>query len=176
MGHPGVSLRHGKGGDHGAVVGWMMIGQRYSVTGALLLGSWAPPSVQRGNYKRYFTMASMGLSPIIVQDTPQDTTDDAYEAELSRRIHERQDEVVDRFLELIADHCYRQDDNPLGEMHALLSGPQGASITDLYDARQYASVGNPGDAALARLVRYCYAQANLAVSEQIRGELSGVAF
>jgi hypothetical protein len=61
-------------------------------------------------------------------------------------------------------------------MHALLSGPHGASICDLYDARQYSTVGNPADGALARLVRYCYAQPNLAIAEQVRGELSGIAF
>jgi hypothetical protein len=121
-------------------------------------------------------MASMGLSPLNLQDSPIDPTDEAYERELSRRIHDRQDEVIDRFLELIADHCYRQDGNPLAEMHELLSGAQGASICDLYDARQYSGVGNPGDAQLARLVRFLYAQANLAVAEQVRGELSGEAF
>jgi hypothetical protein len=121
-------------------------------------------------------MASMGLSPITLQDAPQDPTDEAYEAELSRDIHARQDDVIDRFCELLADHCYRRDGNPLAEMHELLSGPNGASITDLYDAWQYSNVGRPTDAALARLVRYCYAQANLAVAEQVRGELSGIAF
>ena len=121
-------------------------------------------------------MASMGLSPLTLPDAPDISTDEAYEAELSRRIHARQDEVVDRFLELLADHCYRQDGNALADMHELLSGPHGASIQDPYDARQYSSVGNPQDAALARLVRYCYAQAKLTVAESVRGELSSIAF
>jgi hypothetical protein len=60
-------------------------------------------------------------------------------------------------------------------MHALLSGPQAAPITDLYDARQYANVGQPGDHALAQLGRYCYAQANLAIAEAVRHELADVA-
>jgi hypothetical protein len=70
-----------------------------------------------GSYERDSTMASMGLSPITLAGTPQDHTDEAYEAELSRRMHGRQDEVVDRFLELLADACYRTDGNALGEMH-----------------------------------------------------------
>ena len=121
-------------------------------------------------------MASIGLPSMTLPDTPQDTTDEAYEAELSRRIHDRQDEVVDRFIELLADQCYRKDGNALATMHTLLSGPQAAPILDLYDARQYSDVGRPTDAALAKLVRYCYAVANLGVAEQVRGELSGIAF
>jgi hypothetical protein len=121
-------------------------------------------------------MASMSLSPLNLQDSPQDTTDEAYEAELSRRIHDRQDEVVDRFLELLADQLYRTDDNPLAEMHELLSGPQSAPILDVYDARAYSDMGQPTDARLAKLVRFLYASANLAVAEQVRGELSGEAF
>jgi hypothetical protein len=122
-------------------------------------------------------VSSFGIPVPARPDSPPDRpADEAYEAELARRIHARQDDVVDRFLELLADQCYRQDHNPLAEMHALLSGPQGAPIIDLYDARQYAGVGNPQDAALARLVRYCYAVANLGVADQVRGELSGVAF
>lgn len=110
-------------------------------------------------------------------DYPPEPPDaEAYEAELSRQIHDRQDEVIDRFLELLADQCYRTDGNALAAMHCLLSGPQGAPILDLYDARQYSGVGNPQDAALATLVRYLYAQANLAVAEQVRGQLSGGAF
>jgi hypothetical protein len=120
-------------------------------------------------------MASMGLQPLNLRDTPADTTDEAYEAELSRRIHEKQDEVIDRFLELVADHCYRQDGNPLAEMHALLSGPQSAPILDGYDARAYSGVGQPTDAKLATLVRLLYASANLAVAESVKGELSGEA-
>jgi hypothetical protein len=107
---------------------------------------------------------------------PEPVDQEAYEAELSRRIHAPQDEVVDRFLEFIADQCYRRDNNPLAEMHALLTDPRGAPILDLYDARQYSGVGRPDDAALARLVRFLYAQANLAVAESVRGELSGTAF
>jgi hypothetical protein len=121
-------------------------------------------------------MASMGLQSIPLQDSPHDTSDEAYEAELSRRIHEKQDAVVDRFVELLADQLYRKDGNALATMHLLLSGPAAAPIQDLYDARAYSHVGRPDDAALATLVRYCYAQANLAVAEQVRGELSGVAF
>jgi hypothetical protein len=122
-------------------------------------------------------MASLGIPvPTPPEYPPDRPADAAYEAALSRRMHARQDDVIDRFCELLADQCYRPDGNALAEMHALLSGPQGAPIRDLYDARQYSGVGNPGDAALARLVRYCYAQANLAVAEQVRGELSGVEF
>jgi hypothetical protein len=121
-------------------------------------------------------MASMGLPSITLQESPDLTSDEAYEQELSRRIHEKQDEVIDRFLELLADQLCRRDRNPLATMHELLSGPQGASITDLYDARQYSAVGNPSDGRLATLVRYCYAQANLSVAEAVRGELSGEAF
>ena len=121
-------------------------------------------------------MPSMGFASINLQDTPDISSDEAYEQELSRRIHARADEVVDRFLELLADQCYRQDRNSLAEMHELLSGPNGASITDLYDARQYSDVGRPTDAALARLVRFLYAQAKLSVAEQVRAELSDVAF
>jgi hypothetical protein len=122
-------------------------------------------------------MSSMGMPLPSRPDSPPDRpADAAYEAELARRIHAKQDEVIDRFLELLADQCYRQDGNALAEMHALLSGPHGAAITDLYDARQYAGVGNPQDGALARLVRWLYAQANLAVAEQVRGELADVAF
>ncbi len=124
-------------------------------------------------------MASMGLPSINLQDSP-DVPDigeeERYEAELSHRIHARQDAVIDRFVELIADQCYRKDNNPLAEMHTLLSGPQGASIGDVYDARQYAAVGTPSDAALATLVRFLYAQANLAIADEVRGELSGIAF
>jgi hypothetical protein len=61
-------------------------------------------------------------------------------------------------------------------MHALLRGPEGAPIKDLYDARQYSNVGQPGDHALATLVRFCYAQANLSVAEAVRNELSDVGF
>jgi hypothetical protein len=122
-------------------------------------------------------MSSMGLSLPVPPDSPRDVpADEAYDAELSRRIHARQDAVVDRFCELLADQCYRADGNALAEMHDLLTGPHGAPITDLYDARQYSGVGRPDDAALARLVRFLYAQANLAVADDVRGELSGTAF
>ena len=123
-------------------------------------------------------MSSMGMPlPTPPEYPPESNADqEAYEAELSRRLHGRQDEVVDRFLELLADQCYRRDNNALAEMHELLSGPQGASIQDLYDARQYSDVGRPIDAAFARLVRYCYAVANVGVAEQVRGELSSIAF
>jgi hypothetical protein len=123
-------------------------------------------------------VSSFGIPlPTPPEYPPEPTADqEAYEAELSRRLHARQDEVINRFLELVADHCYRTDHNPLAEMHALLSGPQGASITDLYDARQYSGMGRPDDASLAKLVRFLYAQANLAVAEQVRGELSGISF
>ena len=122
-------------------------------------------------------MASMGLPSIDLQDSPDHVFDDeAYERELSRRIHARQDAVVDRFVEPLSDQLYRTDKNPLAEMHALLSGPQAAPIQDLYDARQYSDVGRPTDGGLAKLVRYCYAVANLGVAEQVRGELSGEDF
>jgi hypothetical protein len=122
-------------------------------------------------------MSSMGMPLPSRPDSPPDRpADAAYARELARRLHARQDDVVDRFLELVAEQCYRQDGNALAEMHALLSGPQGAPITDLYDARQYAGVGHPTDAALARLVRFLYAQANLAVAAQVHGELSDIAF
>jgi hypothetical protein len=120
-------------------------------------------------------MSSMPL-PSRPEYPPAVQPDERYEAELSRRLHDRQDEVVDRFLELVAEQCYRTDGNPLALMHALLTGPQGAPITDLYDARSYSTVGNPQDAALAKLVRYCYAVANLTIGAQVRGELSGVEF
>jgi hypothetical protein len=61
-------------------------------------------------------------------------------------------------------------------MHTLLSGPASAPILDLYDARQYSEVGRPDDAALARLVRYLYAEANLSVAQAVRDQLADVAF
>jgi hypothetical protein len=122
-------------------------------------------------------MSSFGIRiPTPPDSPPPPPSDAAYAAELSRRLHARQDDVVDRFLELLAEHCYRTDGNPLAQMHDLLSGASGAPITDLYDARSYSTVGNPQDAALAKLVRYCYAVANLTIGEQVRGELSGVEF
>jgi hypothetical protein len=121
-------------------------------------------------------MASMGLSPITLPDSPPDPTDEAYEAAISRGVHARADEVLDRFAELLTDHCLRRDGNPLAEMHELLSGPASAPILDLYDARQYSEVGRPDDASLARLVRYCYAEANLSVAQAVRDQLADVAF
>jgi hypothetical protein len=122
-------------------------------------------------------MASMGMNLPAPPDVPPAVQpDERYEAELARRLHARQDDVVDRFCELVAEQCYRRDHNALAEMHALLTGPQGAPILDLYDARQYSGVGRPDDASLARLVRYCYAVANLTMAQQVRGELSGSAF
>jgi hypothetical protein len=66
--------------------------------------------------------------------------------------------------------------DPLAELHQLLSGPGCAPIRDLYDARQYSGVGRPDDRALACLVRYLYAQANLTVAEAVRHELVDVTF
>jgi hypothetical protein len=134
----------------------------------------APTPQSRG---RSIPVSSFGLPvPQPPEYPPAAQPDELYKAELSRRIHARQDNVVDRFLELVADQCYRTDNNPLAVMHALLSGPGAAPIQDLCDARQYSSVGRPDDASLARLVRFLYAQANLTVAEQVRGELSGVDF
>jgi hypothetical protein len=121
-------------------------------------------------------MSSLGLSLPTLPDSPPDPTDEAYDRAFCQRLHARQDEVVDRFCELLADHCYRRDGNALGDMHALLSGPQGAPIRDLYDARQYSRVGQPGDHALAMLVRFCYAQANLTVAEAVRNDLADIQF
>jgi hypothetical protein len=122
-------------------------------------------------------MSSLGMSLPTPPDYPPAPPDSqAYEAELSRRLHAKQDEVINRFCELLADQCYRTDNNSLAEMHTLLSGPSGAPILDLYDARQYSGVGRPDDASLARLVRFLYAQANLAVADVVRGELSGAEF
>jgi len=121
-------------------------------------------------------MASMGLPSISLLDSPADNRDDQYEQAFCRRVHARQDEVVDRFLELLADHCYRRDGNPLAEMHALLSGPGCAPILNGYDARQYSQVGRPDDRALACLVRYLYAVANVSVAEAVRNELADTAF
>jgi hypothetical protein len=119
----------------------------------------------------------MGIPlPSQPESPPEPLDQEAYEAKLSRRLHARQDDVVDRFCELLAEQCYRTDGNALAEMHDLLTGPHGAPITDLYDARQYSGVGRPDDVSLARLVRFLYAQANLAVAAQVRGELSGTAF
>jgi hypothetical protein len=121
-------------------------------------------------------MTSHSLSPITLQDSPHDATDEAYERELSSRMHQRQDAVVDRFLELLADHCYRRDGNALATMHTLLSGEGCAPIRDDYDARQYSLVGRPDDASLAALVRHAYAVANLSVALSVREELSDVPF
>jgi hypothetical protein len=121
-------------------------------------------------------MASLGLSLPTVADSPDVSPDEAYERAFIAEVHRRQDEVLDRFCELLADHCLRRDGNPLAEMHELLSGPASAPILDLYDARQYREVGRPDDAALARLVRYCYAEANLSVAQAVRDQLADVAF
>jgi hypothetical protein len=77
---------------------------------------------------------------------------------------------------LLCDACYREDGNPLSTMHALLSGPQGAPIRDLHDARQYSMVGQPDAEELGSAVRFLYAKANLAVAEAVRNDLADVEF
>lgn len=121
-------------------------------------------------------MPSLGLSLPRPADTPDVHDDAAYEAAFTRAVHARQDEVVDRFCELLADACYRRDGNPLNEMHELLSGPQSAPILNLYDARQYSGVGRPDAETLGSAVRWLYAKANLAVAEAVREALVDIDF
>jgi hypothetical protein len=121
-------------------------------------------------------MPSLGLSLPTPPDTPDVHADAAYERAFLAQVHARQDEVVDRFCELLADACYRRDGNPLSEMHDLLSGPAGAPILDLHDARAYSGVGRPDDFTLAGCVRYLYASANLTVAQAVREQLADIAF
>jgi hypothetical protein len=134
-----------------------------------------------GHYGKDSTMASMGLSPINLQDSPDDTTaaDEAYDREVSARLdHER---ITDYFVDLVGSALMKQGvgktlghgENALADMRQLLSG---APLQDAYDLAEWAKVGQPSDAALAHLVRKLYGMAHLAEVERIRGELGNIAF
>jgi hypothetical protein len=61
-------------------------------------------------------MASMGLSPLNLQDTPDmKTTDEAYERELTRRPrqYDAREAIIERFLELIGS-ALAEEKGPLG--------------------------------------------------------------
>jgi hypothetical protein len=51
-----------------------------------------------------------------------------------------------------------------------------APLDDAYDRSQWAKVGQPGDAPLAKAIRTLYGQAHLMVAAQIRGQLGDVPF
>jgi hypothetical protein len=116
----------------------------------------------------------MSLSPINLRDTPADTTDEAYERELTRRLRqsEARDEIIERFLELIGSALV-EEKGSLGEMQQLL---EEAPLLDDYDGSQWAKVGQPHDEPLARQLRQFYGQAHLSTVERIRGELGDIAF
>jgi hypothetical protein len=126
-------------------------------------------------------MASMSLSPITLQDSPDDTTAaaEAYDRLVSQSLdHER---ITNYFLDLIGSALMQEGvgktlnggQNALSDMRELLSG---APLQDACDLAEWAKVGQPSDAALAHLVRKLYGMAHLAEVERIRGELSNIAF
>jgi hypothetical protein len=126
-------------------------------------------------YGKDYTMASMGLAtPITLQDTPEHTTDEAYERELTRRLrsHEARDEVIERFLELVGSALV-DEKGPLGEMQSLL---EESPLIDTYDLDGWTRVGGPHDEPLARAIRKLYGEAHLAVASRIREQMADVAF
>jgi hypothetical protein len=90
-----------------------------------------------------------------LQDSPKDTTtaDEAYEQAMDQEI------VLGYFLDLLTDHLMERTGNPLSDMRQLLHD---APIFDGHDLAQYSKVGQPGDAALAGLVRKLYGESVLA--------------
>ena len=99
------------------------------------------------------------MSPISLQDSPKDTTtaDEAYEQAVIKEMD--QEIVLGYFLDLLTDHLMERTGNPLSDMRQLLHD---APIFDGHDLAQYSKVGQPGDAALAGLVRKLYGESVLA--------------
>ena len=119
-------------------------------------------------------MASLGMQAINLPDTPQDTTDEAYERKLTKRLrsHEARDEIIERFLELIGSALV-DEKGPLGEMQQLL---EEAPLLDDYDLAGWAKVGQPHDEPLARQLRALYGEAHLAVAKRLREQMADIAF
>jgi hypothetical protein len=83
------------------------------------------------------------------------------------------DNICMRFCELLETQLMSDAPNALSTMRTLLSE---VPLRDAYDLSAWAQVGQPGDAALAYLIRKLYGMAHLSECEAVRGQLGDVRF
>ena len=118
-------------------------------------------------------MASMGLSPITLPESPQEHTAQAEAYDRAVVAAMDVDTLAQNFSDLLLTKTFDEVDNPLNNMWALLKD---APLQDDYDRRQWASRGGPGDAALARAVRMLFGEAFLEQYRAAQGRIGDIAF
>jgi hypothetical protein len=119
-------------------------------------------------------MVADNVSIPATQESPEDTSDEAFERELTSRLRSREsrDEIIERFLEFVGSALV-DGKGPLGQMQQLL---EGCPLTDPHDLDGYARHGNPATEPLAKAIRHFYGEAHLAVADRLREHMADTAF